>query len=122
MLRVMLREMLRWLLRSMPTDVLREMLRLLPTVVLPVLRTLLLRQVPTTFANRGAKRMLTTVPTVLLTLLRTDHDPTTTRPRPRPRTRPRTIHAGQLPYVQGERQMMMQRTAWKPCLHDDTTS
>ena len=58
----------------MPTDVLREMLRLVPTVVLPVLRTLLLRQVPTTFANRGAKRMLTTVRPVLLTLLRTVHD------------------------------------------------
>jgi hypothetical protein len=39
-----------------------------------VLRTWLLRQMPTTFANRGAKRMLTTVPTVLLTLLRTVHD------------------------------------------------
>ena len=71
----------------MPTDVLREMLRLVPTVVLPVLRTLLLRQVPTTFANRGAKRMLTTVRPVLLTLLRTVHDHG---------QRPRTIHAGQL--------------------------
>jgi hypothetical protein len=82
----------------MPTDVLREMLRLVPTVVLPVLRTLLLRQVPTTFANRGAKRMLTTVRTVLLTLLRTVHGQTTTtakdmtanHPRPQP------AHAGQL--------------------------
>jgi len=86
MLRQVLRLILRWLLRSMPTDVLREMPTLVPTVVLrmlprmvttvllPVLRTLLLRQVPTTFANRGAKRMLTTVRTVLLTLLRTIHD------------------------------------------------
>jgi hypothetical protein len=48
------------------------------TVLLPMLRTLLLRQVPTTFANRGAKGMLTTVLTVLLTLLRTVHGQTTT--------------------------------------------
>ena len=48
--------------------------RMVTTVLLPVLRTLLLRQVPTTFANRGAKRLLTTVRTVLLTLLRTIHD------------------------------------------------
>jgi len=78
MLRVMLREMLRQVLRL----ILRWLLRLVPTVVLRMLprmvTTVLLRQVPTMFANRGAKRMLTTVPTVLLTLLRTVHGQTTT--------------------------------------------
>jgi len=60
----------------------------------------------------------------VLTLLRTVHGQTTTTAKDTTANNPRPppTHNGQLPYVQGERQMAMKRSIGKTVLRHDTIS